>query len=388
MELNVLLDAFDRTAANLSKLEEVWARARPFLPTGPARGSEPEYDDLRRTWNDLLPGLRPIDGWTITDELPDADDLGQMFIDYFEIGEPAHGAWEASEQPEKDLAEYRYRLNRARRRATRQRLQQLVATVDFGLSALLATVPRDATYVLEDGLADELRNAIGEIERLLADTIERRGRWSDLHRHMHFGQGHDWHDILEFDWPTVRPDVEAGAIAEADPLPVPDIDLGEAAAGRLTGKATVGLPWMRLDDDAFERLLFDLLRDIPEYQNVQWLTKTRAPDRGRDLSLDRVLRDGSGAVRTERVMVQAKHWLSRSVGPAEIQATIAAAQLWTPIARGLLVVTSGRFTTDAISLAELHNDRGQTPYLDLWPDSRLEMLLAKRPALVAAHGLR
>jgi hypothetical protein len=52
------------------------------------------------------------------------------------------------------------------------------------------------------------------------------------------------------------------------------------------------------------------------------------------------------------------------------------------------VVTSGRFTTDAISYAEQHNESGQAPLVDLWPDSRLETLLATRPALVAAHGLR
>ena len=40
----------------------------------------------------------------------------------------------------------------------------------------------------------------------------------------------------------------------------------------------------QLNDDAFERPPYDLLRDIEEYQNVQWLTRTRAPDRGRDLS--------------------------------------------------------------------------------------------------------
>jgi hypothetical protein len=35
-----------------------------------------------------------------------------------------------AEQPGKDLAEYRYRLNRARRRAGRERLTELVALLD------------------------------------------------------------------------------------------------------------------------------------------------------------------------------------------------------------------------------------------------------------------
>jgi hypothetical protein len=231
--------------------------------------------------------------------------------------------------------------------------------------------------------------AVGEIERLVADTTERRGRWGYLRRHIHFGQGHDWHDIHEFDWPTVRADVEAAGFADADPLPVPDIDLGQAAAGQLTGSATVALPWNRLDDEGFERLLYDLLRDVPEYQNVKWEMQTRAADRSRDLSLERVLRDSTGDVRTERVMVQAKHWLTRSVGPSDIAATLTRVKLWEPpIIRGLVIATSGRFTADAVAWAEKHNDGGQAPLIDLWPESKLESLLAAKPHLAAAHGLR
>jgi hypothetical protein len=36
----------------------------------------------------------------------------------------------------------------------------------------------------------EISAAIDEIERLMGDTAQRRGRWSEMHRHMYFGQGH------------------------------------------------------------------------------------------------------------------------------------------------------------------------------------------------------
>lgn len=62
--------------------------------------------------------------------------------------------------------------------------------------------------------------------------------------------------------------MEDAALSDPDPLPVPDIDLGQAAGGHLTGTATIALPWDRLDDDGFERLLYDLLRNIPEYHNM------------------------------------------------------------------------------------------------------------------------
>ncbi|GAA1602776.1 hypothetical protein GCM10009742_58860 [Kribbella karoonensis] len=101
--VNELLDAIDRASANLTKLEGVWARAQPSLPTGPALGTTPEYEDLQRTWMDLLGGLPPVDGWTITAPLPDMNELGQTYLDYADIGELPTSAWEAAEQPGRDL---------------------------------------------------------------------------------------------------------------------------------------------------------------------------------------------------------------------------------------------------------------------------------------------
>lgn len=293
----------DRAAANLGKLEGIWNRAMSFVPKGPARGSPPEYDDLCRAWNDLLPGLPPIDGWTITDALPDIDELGQDYIDYFDIGEPAFSVDEAGEKPAKDLAEYRYRLGRARRRAVQERLEELTALIESSLSRVVASVTRDSRDQAAGDDVEGVAAAFDEIERLIADTVQRTGRWGDLRRHLRFGEGCDWHDIHDHDWPTVRVDIEAAAWSESDPLPVPDVDLGKAAAARPTGAATLALPWDRLDDEGFERLLYDLLRVFPDNENVQWLMHTRAPDRGRDISMDRVLRDSAGGVRNERVIV-------------------------------------------------------------------------------------
>ncbi|MGA5291662.1 MULTISPECIES: hypothetical protein [Streptomyces] len=99
MDLEELLRAMDRTAANLSKLESVWERARPFIPDGPQRGSHPAYEDLAMAWADLLPGLPPIDGWTITDPLPDIAAMWQSFIDFAEIGELPDAVHAAGDAP-------------------------------------------------------------------------------------------------------------------------------------------------------------------------------------------------------------------------------------------------------------------------------------------------
>ncbi len=389
MNLDELLEVMDRAAANLAKLSAVWERAEAMIPSGPSRGSTPEYDDLARTWNSLLPGLPPIDGWTVTEGLPDIDQAGQAFIDYMEIGEePAFGLMNDLEEPGRQLDEYRFRLGYARRRAIRQRLEEITSVVNGTLPQLLVGVPRDSREVLEDPRTATIVGAISEIERLLGGTIDRRGRWSELHRHLGWGQGQDWHDIALMDWPSVRADIEAASRAEADPLPVPDIDLGVAASSNPSGGVTTGLAWSNVDEDGFERLLFDLLRGFPSYQNVEWLMKTRAPDRGRDLSGERVIRDDGGTTRTERVIVQAKHWTSKSVSPVDINATLGSLSLWEPpVIRGLIIATSGRFTADAVSVVEKHNTDGKLPYIELWPGSRLETLLSERPDLIAIHQL-
>ncbi|MFF2928073.1 restriction endonuclease [Streptomyces celluloflavus] len=383
MELEELLKIMDRAAANLAKLEEVWKRASTLTRPGA------EYDDLARAWTDLLAGLPSIDGWRITGQLPDLNELNHDIAEAHFAGIPTSHLDDVAEKPGRDLADYRYRLNRARRQAARDRLQELVASVDTMLPQLLEGVPRDSLEVVTDPRVSQVTEAVSEIERLLGDTAQRLGRWGDLHRHIRFGQGHDWHDIAEQDWPSVRPDIEASAFSDIDPLPVPDLDIGQAAAGRLTGRATAALAWDKLDDDGFERLLFDLLQAFPEHQNVQWLSHTRAADRGRDLSMNRALNDTTGGSRSERVIVQAKHWRSKSVDPPTVAATVEATKLWEPPAvRVLIIATSGRFSSDAIMWIEKRNESGSAPFIEMWPDSRLETLLAQKPHIAAAHGLK
>lgn len=387
--LDELLQVMDRVAANLAKLDAVWERAQPMIPSGPSRGSSREYEDLRRTWTALRMGLPPIDGATVSVDLPDADAVGQDFIDYADIGEPPFTLLNQLEEPGKHLDEYRFRLAQARRKAIHERLNDLTSTINETLPRIVDSIPSDSTGRLSDTRIPTVVESISEIERLLGDTTERKGRWNDLHRHIHFGEGKDWHDILEMDWPSVRADIEAAHLSESDPLPIPEIDLGEAASARPAGGVSVGLAWTVLDDDGFERLLFDLLRSFPSYQNVEWLMKTRAPDRGRDLSAERVIRDDGGTTRTERVVVQAKHWTTKSVGPTDITNTLSTLSLWEPpVIRGLVLATSGRFTTDAVAVAEKHNADGKMPFIELWPDSRLETLLSQRPELTAGYGLR
>lgn len=378
----------DRAAANLAKLDSVWERAQPHIPTGPSAGSNREYDDLRRHWDVLLTGLPKIDGWTVTEPLPDIDAAGQAFIEYLEIDVPPFALMNALEEPGRQLDEYRFALGQARRRAVNERIEEAVRSIDTRLESIMANLPSGRDPV-ENEDAQQVRDSFRELDRLLGDTTERQGRWYDMSRHLRFSQPGDWRDIADLDWPDIRSNLESVALAELDPIPVADIDLGQASRSRPTGGVTTDLAWGNIDDERFERLLYDLLRNLADYQNVQWLMKTRAPDRGRDLSLERVIRDASGLVRTERVIVQAKHFTSRSVGPNEIQESLARLSLWEPpVLRVLIIATSSRFTSDAIGVVEKHNNDGKTPLIELWPNSQLESMLARRPELVEAHSLR
>jgi hypothetical protein len=330
VELEKLLAVFDAAAANLAKAEAIWQRARPLLPSSAVFGDAPGFDDLVRAWTDLIKGLPPIGEWTITDPLPTPNEIGRGFLDWMEVGEPPWPVYEAIEQPDKDISEYRYRLKRARRLAVRSRIEVVVSEVDRLLPLCVLGVARDCSDRLERPETDPIRGHIAEIDRLLGDASPRTGRWSDLYRHMSFGEGHDWWDIVEFDWPSVKPEILSAVITEVDPLPVPDLDLGLAAANEPSGGVTTALRWEALTDEGFERLLFDLLRGLDGYDSVDWLMKTNASDHGRDLTAHMTLPDSSGFARRERVVVQAKHWRKKSVDPASILDVVSRLSAWEP----------------------------------------------------------
>lgn len=160
-------------------------------------------------------------------------------------------------------------------------------------------------------------------------------------------------------------------------------------ASHPTGPVTTRLLWERLSDEDFERLVFNLISATEGYENAEWLTHTHAPDRGRDLSVIRVREDALAGTQRDRVIIQCKHWLTKSVGVPDVSVARDQMALWAPPPVDVLVIcTSGRFTTDAVQLIEKHNTERERPAIEMWADSRLEQLLAARPHLVAEFKLR
>lgn len=269
MDLDEVLRQFDIAAANLARLDKVWERARSLIPDSIVFGSDPEYEELCRQWDDLVEALPRLKGWRITSRPIDLNALAQWRFDAQEVGELSHviSAGEAADEPTRELEEYRHRLRRARRLAISSRAETLIADVDQTLGQLVPLYERDDTSIV-DPRWERLSVDVRELDRLLGDSATRTGRWGELRRHLAWSQGTDLHDIAIHDWPSVRRDIDAAIYPDVEPLQSEDVDLGELATSAVQGAVTVRLKWELLDAEDFERVVYDVLLDAPEYQNV------------------------------------------------------------------------------------------------------------------------
>jgi len=153
-------------------------------------------------------------------------------------------------------------------------------------------------------------------------------------------------------------------------------------------QAPIALDWERLSAEGFERLVFWLIAGAPGYENPEWLTRTNAPDRGRDLAATRVYKDPLSGTLRSRIVVQCRHWLSRSIGPADLTQARDQMSLWQPPRVDVLIMaTSGRFTADAVALIEQNNQSDRSMRIEMWPETHLERLLADRQDLIERFNL-
>jgi hypothetical protein len=390
--INAALRSFEAAEANLEKLERILAELLQLLPDGICFGSDPAYDELRRSYADVLSALPAIDGWKPEEHPIDLDELAQCRLDAQEIGEiEAQVSVERQlEAPGRELAEYRHHLHRKRRQLIREALIDAMAEAE-NVVVRLRSVLADAATSLEkvSPSLDQLRTGIQQIETMLGSSIARPRRWADLRRHLHFGQVGDLRDVVQHDWPAVSAGLSASLYDRNDPVTVDVSDLGELAASQPRGSVVVRLKWESLIPEGFERLVFSLISQTRGYENPAWLMRTQAADRGRDLSVTRVTEDLLGGVIRNRVIIQCKHWLAKSVRASDIAELKEQMKVWEPPRVDILVVaTSGRFTSDGVLLIEKHNQEDRALRIEMWPESHLERLLAERPALVAEFGLR
>jgi hypothetical protein len=203
------------------------------------------------------------------------------------------------------------------------------------------------------------------------------------------GQSEDDLSQLEEDTQVSRePSTGPLSAANEDPDPLREAPRLSASDAR-RAIAVSQLDFSGLDDAEFERLVFSLLVSSDRWINPAWVTETRAPDRGRDLEVERVVEDELLGTVRQRIFVQCRH-RRKSVTAADCHAALAPIRLWEPPTVDLLIIaTSSRFTTDAVQWIASHNaDPSARTAFMMWPNSHLEMLLAGRQELISEFKLK
>lgn len=392
-DLNGALRTFEAAEANLAKLERLWKEIRKLTPDGIAFGSDPQYEDVVRSYEHVLASLPRIDGWVPTSIPRELDAIAQARFDAQEIGEPEMfvSVEQDIEEPAKELREYRFRFDRKRRELTRNAINSLIETISELLHSLHRENARRRSNTSLDGNPQwkGLREIVHQIDVLLGSSVPRPPRWEDLNRHLRFAQVKDLNDIITFDWPEVSAGIAHRLYAADEPVPVNAGDLSDIVKAKPTGQVATALEWSRLTPEDFERLIFALISNEATYENPEWLMETSAPDRGRDLSVTRVIKDALTGTRRERIIIQCRHVRSRSISPSDITILRDQVQQWEPPQiNELIIVTSGRFSADAVSMVERQNQSNSSLKIQMWPESHLERLLAARPSIIAEFNLR
>lgn len=386
------LEVFEAAEANLTKLERLWAEIDALVPSGIDFSCNPEYEDRCRGFDAVFRALPQIDGWKPDINVMALEDIAQNRIDAKESGmiEAEISVEQSIEAPAKQLREYRFRFNQKRRELIRDALVDAMDKIDEVIRSLRPEAEgKRENESLNGSLWAQLRQNVAEIDALLGSSVNRPPLWSNLTRHLHFACVCDLNDIEKYDWPGIKKVLQQGLYGANEPLPIAVTDLSDLVRAKPRGPVTTKLSWANLDDETFERLVFTLISGTEGYENPEWLTRTRAHDRGRDLSVTRVIVDQLSGTQRQRVIIQCKNWLSKSVTLPDVSATKDQMSLWgPPRVDVLIVVTSGRFTSDAVDWVEKHNGAGQLPRIEMWPESHLERLLASRPGLIAEFHLR
>jgi hypothetical protein len=380
MDLEAALEQFDIAEANLRRLQKVWDEMLGLIPHGIMfmEGSEEgrRHRELKHAYVVIVQGLPAIGDFRIQAVPLDLDDIAQNRLDAADLGEPEFAMKLESdiESPGLQIQDYGFKLAALRRKLARRRAARCGRTHDI---------------LRDDPAWTQLVAAFNEVERLAGNVVTRNKAWTDLHRHLSFGMGVDAHDISDGDWPVVRKEFEASLYSELEPVPTIVDDLEGLVDSQPEGTVTTKLRWDQIAAEEFERLIFNLISDAEGYANPAWLMHTNAPDRGRDLSVERVTTDPLTGSRRERVLIQARHRLAESVSAKDVASLIAEVSLWEPPrVHVLIIATSGRFTQDGVAYIEKHNDAGKQPQVEMWAESHLELLLARRPYLAAGMRLR
>lgn len=389
MDIEVVLKDFENTNSNLSKMWKVWQLAKPHIPVGPSVGTSPQYEVLRNTWDDLRAALPMIDGWKIDTALPDIALIGEQYRDaaYYGLHELA---WDVEDdRPEHQLLEYHRKLQAKKRKVFRADIDRIAAIITRNIGLITNNLKRDSTEFIDNELTAEVKILYKQIIRITDLKTVPSARWNDFERHYSFSEGHDWHDIKEYDWPSILQALDQIAYSEFDPIEVTAGELNDYADLTFSGNVVTSINLDSLTAEDFESLMFDVLSSIPNYVNVSIPLKTNAPDQGKDITFSLRVQTGFGGELLEPGVLQAKHWKATSVSVNDIADTLNHVPLWgPPHIRQLIFATSGKFTSDAVQLVQKHNNQGtHGVHIEIWERNKLEFILMKMPEIVQKYRL-
>ncbi|BAT51891.1 hypothetical protein NOS3756_08220 [Nostoc sp. NIES-3756] len=405
-QLDEALRKFEAIEANLVKLENLWDLLQKNIPQNIVFGANPVYEDALRSYEHILTGLPLIDGWKPKTIPSDLDEIAQNRLDALELGEATLQIRVELqiEQPGKELREYRFKFNQKRRKLIQDKIVHLSNEIDKLLEKLQEKYPIDVDYDNKEDVErwlEIIRNKIEDldwhtildktkqIDILLGSSVSRPKGWNDMKRHLSYAQINDLRDIILYDWPSVKAGIKESLYTSNEPILVDIQDLGELVASNPSGNVITKLKWEKLSEADFERLIFNLVSSEQSYENAELLMHTNAPDRGRDVSVYRVYRDPLSGVIRQRTIIQCKRWLDKSISLSDISSLKDQVKLWEPPRiDNLIIATTGRFTADAVTFVERYNQSDSAMKIELWAESRLESLLAFKPALIAEFGLR
>ena len=306
-------------------------------------------------------------------------------------GTPSAGSEAAPSIPSQFLKDYRVRIDSKRMEAIRPPLIDLISDVDSRLEKLRCHVVDKANRhkKVEDPELEVLRRVVIEMDALLGSHVTRPPRWTDMQRHLSFGEYCDLDEIITWDWPEAKQGLREtfGIMQALQGVELADLD--DLLTERPSIRRAARVHWDRLSAEEFERLVYSLFLGEPAYENPEWMTKTTATDRGLDISVNWVHTDPLLGTVRKRIIIQCKHWRERSIGVHDIATLREQMKLWQPPRVDYVILaTSGRFSTDLVDYVEQHNQSESPLHFVLWPDSRLEVLLSTRPHLIDEYSLR
>lgn len=394
MDFDKAVEELNKVATNLGLLKNKWDEIQELLDYA-SRGNwgqeeKEQYDTKCLEFEDILESIPKIRGVEIQNVLPDYYAVSQEAKDVLTLDEPEVSTSFYSEiySQGSEISKYEYHLKRERRELIRKQVESCINDFGDALDSLSHIIQeRDRGDQLEHREIEPLKYIVSQIDSLMGDSVQKPPRWSDLERHLGFGQVQDLDDIITLDWPAIKPALQS-SFRGSDPIPTKDKDLGDLVdhAGK-SGEVPTNLNWAAITPEQFENLCTDLLDSSPNWENVTWLTHTNASDRGRDIKANWVIKDETRGTVREKCLIQCRHKIRGSVSASDIHEL-------SNILRThgnfdiYIIITSGKFTDGAIQSVESHNESDRKPTVEIWNDWKLERLLASHPELIQKYGLR